>query len=108
MKEQERQGIKEIAHRTNIDFNLPDQPNLCCIGSPLFQIGYLAGRLCSFGFRETSKLLVVTIATTLVIVMRTSRLKSVFGFTLPISRNRIRLFGSIFHKPILRQLPATH
>ena len=48
-----------------IDSNLPDQPSLSYIGPPLFQSGYLAGKLCTYRLRENSKLLVVNIATAL-------------------------------------------
>ncbi|GAB3328515.1 substrate-binding domain-containing protein [Larkinella ripae] len=46
-----------------IDSNLPDQQNLSYIGPPLFQSGYLAGKLSTYALRENSQLLVVNIAT---------------------------------------------
>ncbi len=46
-----------------IDSNLPDQSSLSYIGPPLFQSGYLAGKLSTYALRETSNLLVVNIAT---------------------------------------------
>ncbi len=44
-----------------IDSNLPDQPSLSYIGPPLFQSGYLAGRLCTYALKENSTLLMVNI-----------------------------------------------
>lgn len=46
-----------------IDSNLPDQLGLSYIGPPLFQSGYLAGKLSTYALREDSTLLVVNIAT---------------------------------------------
>ena len=46
-----------------IDSNLPNQLSLSYIGPPLFQSGYLAGKLSTYALRENSKLLVVNIAT---------------------------------------------
>ncbi|GAB3897189.1 substrate-binding domain-containing protein [Larkinella knui] len=46
-----------------IDSTLPDQQNLSYIGPPLFQSGYLAGKLSTYALREKSQLLVVNIAT---------------------------------------------
>jgi len=48
-----------------IDSNIPHQPGLSYIGPPLFQSGYLAAKLCTYRLQETSKLLVVNIATSL-------------------------------------------
>lgn len=48
-----------------IDSNLPDQPGLSYIGPPLFESGYLAGKLCTYALRDTSKLLMVNIAAAL-------------------------------------------
>ncbi|GAB3996122.1 substrate-binding domain-containing protein [Spirosoma daeguense] len=46
-----------------IDSNLPNQLSLSYIGPPLFQSGYLAGKLCTYVTHEKSKLVVVNIAT---------------------------------------------
>ena len=46
-----------------IDSTIPDQKNLSYIGPPLFQSGYLAGKLSTYALRENSQLLVVNIAT---------------------------------------------
>ncbi|MFC5409427.1 LacI family DNA-binding transcriptional regulator [Larkinella bovis] len=67
---EEARSFVEACHTAGIPFvfidsNLPDQPNLCYIGPPLFQSGYLAGKLCTFSLRETSQLLMVNIATAL-------------------------------------------
>ncbi|GAB4045993.1 LacI family DNA-binding transcriptional regulator [Spirosoma litoris] len=48
-----------------IDADIPSQQSLSYIGPPLFQSGYLAGKLSTYNLRETSKLLVVNIATSL-------------------------------------------
>ena len=48
-----------------IDADIPGQKKLSYIGPPLFQSGYLAGKLSTYGLRETSQLLVVNIATSL-------------------------------------------
>lgn len=48
-----------------IDSNLPDQPGLSYIGPPLFESGYLAGKLCTYALRTTSKVLMVNIAAAL-------------------------------------------
>lgn len=44
-----------------IDSNLPGQPGLSYIGPPLFQSGYLAGKLCTYSLSESSKLMIVNI-----------------------------------------------
>uniref|UniRef100_UPI003593AD3C substrate-binding domain-containing protein n=1 Tax=Persicitalea sp. TaxID=3100273 RepID=UPI003593AD3C len=44
-----------------IDSNLPDKPSLSYIGPPLFQSGYLAGRLCTYTLNEHSNLMMVNI-----------------------------------------------
>ncbi|GHB74849.1 LacI family DNA-binding transcriptional regulator [Persicitalea jodogahamensis] len=44
-----------------IDSNLPDQPSLSYIGPPLFQSGYLAGRLCTYSLNEGSKVVLLNI-----------------------------------------------
>ncbi|QKZ13277.1 LacI family DNA-binding transcriptional regulator [Spirosoma sp. KUDC1026] len=48
-----------------IDADIPGQQSLSYIGPPLFQSGYLAGKLCTYRLRETSNVLVVNIATSL-------------------------------------------
>ncbi|MFD2937441.1 LacI family DNA-binding transcriptional regulator [Spirosoma flavum] len=48
-----------------IDADIPGQESLSYIGPPLFQSGYLAGKLSTYKLREASKLLVVNIATSL-------------------------------------------
>lgn len=48
-----------------IDSTIPNQRSLSYIGPPLFQSGYLAGKLCTYRLQEHSKLLVVNIATSL-------------------------------------------
>jgi LacI family transcriptional regulator len=48
-----------------IDADIPGQQSLSYIGPPLFQSGYLAGKLSTYRLQETSKLLVVNIATSL-------------------------------------------
>lgn len=48
-----------------IDSDIPGQQRLSYIGPPLFQSGYLAGKLSTYKLRETSKLLVVNIASSL-------------------------------------------
>lgn len=48
-----------------IDADIPGQKSLSYIGPPLFESGYLAGKLSTYRLREASKLLVVNIATSL-------------------------------------------
>lgn len=48
-----------------IDADIPGQQRLSYIGPPLFQSGYLAGKLSTYNLLDTSKVLVVNIATSL-------------------------------------------
>ncbi len=45
-----------------IDSNIPDSQNLSYIGPPLYQSGYMAGRLCTSGLKPQSPVLLVNIA----------------------------------------------
>ncbi|MGA0557366.1 LacI family DNA-binding transcriptional regulator [Larkinella sp. VNQ87] len=64
----EAQAFTEDCNRQRIpyvfiDTTIPGQANLSYIGPPLFQSGYLAGKLSTYALREASQLLVVNIAT---------------------------------------------
>lgn len=45
-----------------IDSNIPDLPSLSYIGPPLFESGYLAGRLSTYALRGAGRVLVVNLA----------------------------------------------
>lgn len=67
---QEAQSFSEACQQAGIPFiyidsDLPYPSKLSYIGPPLYQSGYQAGKLCTYRLRESSKILVVNIATSL-------------------------------------------